>query len=62
MSTENQTTPWVCPWGICPHEDAQKCRFVTSGCGGRFPSDMSPQRAAWEIRRPFTSTPTKEPS
>lgn len=59
MSSDETSKPWVCPWAICPHEEAQQCRTVVRGCGGRFPHDMSAEMAAQYINRPIV-TPTKE--
>jgi hypothetical protein len=50
MNEAPKQAPWVCPWRICDHEQAQKCRrLVKTGCGGRFPSDMTPEEAARQI-------------
>jgi hypothetical protein len=40
VTTANE--PWVCPWGICNHQQAQECRAEmrhSKGCGGRFPDN-----------------------
>lgn len=59
MDGEHQ--PWVCPWAICNHEQAQACRADTKasrGCGGRFLSTTTPEQAREMVRR----TPGVNPS
>lgn len=54
MAEAMNRRPWVCPWGICPHDDAQKCRAKTGqdGCGGRFPG-MSHEMARAAVNRRY---------
>lgn len=49
---DQQQVPWVCPWGICNHDQAQACRAdmkPSRGCGGRFPPGMTPEYAKQEV-------------
>ena len=49
--------PWVCPWGICGHADAQHCRSMngnskmTRGCGSRFAPGTTLEQAKAMIGR-----------
>lgn len=44
-------SPWVCPWRICDHEQAQACRASRGGgerlrsCGTYFAVDVTPEQA-----------------
>jgi hypothetical protein len=57
---DQQTAPWVCPWGICNHEQAQECRANMGfakrggalGCGGRFPEGTTPEQAKQIVAPP----------
>lgn len=45
--------PWVCPWGICNHDDAQACRAAPSSrdaCGRRFPPGTTLAQAVAMVR------------
>lgn len=53
MSAElSGPAPWVCPWGICNHDEAQKCRAnkelrkrTQRGCGTYFFGDVTAEEA-----------------
>jgi hypothetical protein len=53
MSTmqQDKPTPWVCPWDICTHEQAQECRAnkltlkSKRGCGTYFTPAATPDEA-----------------
>lgn len=53
-----QSSAWVCPWGICNHQEAQACRAemrntrYTRGCGTYFPAGTTPEQAKEMIRLP----------
>lgn len=45
--------PWVCPWGICNHDEAQDCRAAPSSrdaCGRRFPPGTTLAQAVAMVR------------
>lgn len=50
-------TAWVCPWGICTHDQAQACRAEMRttkrrrGCGTYFQAGTTPAEAKQLIRR-----------
>lgn len=47
----SEPQPWVCPWGICNHKQAQECRAAmgntkrTRGCGSYFPPGTTLEQA-----------------
>lgn len=48
MTDQKTPEPWVCPWGICNHQQAQECRaelHPRKGCGGRFPAGTTLEQA-----------------
>ena len=58
MSDQRSAT-WVCPWGLCNHDQAQACRATTHrakgravGCGGMFPVDTTPEQAKQMVSPP----------
>lgn len=54
--------PWVCPWKICTHSQAQACRQVMrprAGCGGRFPEGTTLEQAMQMIA-PLKPVESKE--
>ncbi len=62
----NEQTPWVCPWAICNHYEAQACRAMngttklTRGCGSRFPQGTTLEQAKAAIGIPaIRATPAK---
>lgn len=57
--------PWVCPWRICSHDDAQKCRSnkeyrkrTERGCGTYFMEDVTPEEARRIVTTPLNTTMT----
>jgi len=50
---------WVCPWGICNHQQAQECRTVDGhkGCGGIFPKNTTLEQARQMIGPRPAATP-----
>ena len=49
---DQKPAPWVCPWGICNHDQAQECRAdrkAGRGCGWLFPGNVTPEQAKQEI-------------
>jgi len=52
----NESEPWVCPWGICNHDQAQECRAMTGhtkltrGCGSMFRPGTTLEQAQRLIR------------
>jgi hypothetical protein len=61
-----QPVAWVCPWGICNHQQAQECRTEMRntrrhrGCGTYFPAGTTPEQAKQMIAAPTTEEAPKD--
>lgn len=63
MSAATHTPgPWVCPWAICSHDQAQECRANVEtkgkrlrGCGTYFPADTTPDEARAQVHLPIAT-------